>query len=46
MTKKRYGKRDFRRDMHDHTAEDQDARLRQLTFAALRKLGRLRICPA
>lgn len=41
--KKRYGKRDFRRDMHTHTAEDQDARLRQLTFAALRKLGRLRI---
>ena len=40
---KKYGKADFRKDTREHTAEDQDAKLRQLTFAVLRKLGRVRV---
>jgi hypothetical protein len=42
---KRYGRADFRKDVKQHVETDSDARLRQLTFAVLRKLGRVRISP-
>lgn len=48
MSGKRYGRRDFQRDMREQRAKDEkqeatDEHLRQLTFAVFRKHGRVRV---
>ena len=48
MSGKRYGRRDFQGDMREQRAKDEktastDEHLRQLTFALLRRLGRVRV---
>lgn len=41
VSAKKYGRKDFQRDMREQ--ESQDAKLRQLTFGLFRQLGRVRV---
>lgn len=41
MAKKPYGKANFQRELKEQ--QDEDAKLRQLTFALFRQLGRVRV---